>query len=213
MASVDLQNFRQEYSKGVLIEESLPEEPFPLLLQWLEEAVQAGISEPNAFTLATADSSGQPHARIVLLKEVVVPFLFFYTNYESAKGVEIAQNPKVSATFWWRELERQLRVEGTAQKASEEKSNTYFLSRPYGSQIGAWASPQSQPIKREELMSRWQLYMEKFAEGEVPRPPYWGGYQILPHYVEFWQGRPNRLHDRIIYRRRGTSWEKYRIAP
>lgn len=210
---IDWQALRREYKQATLSEADTPEEPFPLLLRWLEEAVQAQVPEPNAFVLATADATGQPHARVVLLKGVEPPYLYFYTHYESAKGQEIAQNPRVAATFWWESLERQLRVEGLAEKAPSEVSDAYFATRPYGSQIGAWASPQSRPISRAALEQQWAAYAAQYPEGQVPRPPYWGGYRIRIQRVEFWQGRPSRLHDRIVYWQEGGRWHKVRLAP
>jgi pyridoxamine 5'-phosphate oxidase len=213
MDSIDLARLRQEYRKAALEEALAPDEPFSLLSQWLSEAVQAEIAEPNACVLATVDPTGQPHARVVLLKGLDPPFLYFYTNYQSAKGQEIAQNPRVALTFWWEPLERQVRVEGIARKVPEAVSEAYFQSRPYGSQIGAWASPQSQPIARDTLIALWEEYSRRYPEGQVPRPPHWGGYQVHPHLIEFWQGRPNRLHDRILYRLEGERWAKLRLAP
>ncbi len=211
--ALDLARLRQEYTLAQLEEHELSEEPFALMQRWLQEAIQAQVPEPNAFALATADAQGQPHVRIVLLKGFEPPYLYFYTNYESAKAKEMAQNPRVAATFWWEPLQRQLRVEGRVEKAPEAISEAYFASRPYGSQIGAWASPQSQPISRPELEARWQAYQQQFPPGAVPRPPYWGGYRILPERIEFWQGRPNRLHDRIVYARSEGRWVRYRLAP
>ncbi|MCX8111873.1 MAG: pyridoxamine 5'-phosphate oxidase [Bacteroidia bacterium] len=206
-------SLRRQYSQAPLREEQTPSDPYNLLKQWLSEAVAAQLLEPNAFTLATVDKEGQPHARIVLLKGMEPPYLYFYTNYESAKAQEIADNARVAATFWWDVLERQVRIEGWAEKAPPEVSDIYFATRPYGSQIGAWASPQSHPISLAELEQRWAEYCQRYPEGKVPRPPHWGGYRIIPRRIEFWQGRPNRLHDRIVYIRRGDSWHKQRLAP
>lgn len=213
MADLDLANLRRQYAQGALEEGSAPSDPFILLRRWLEEAVAAQMIEPNAFLLATVDKEGQPHARVLLLKGFEPPFLYFYTNYESAKAQEMADNSRVAATFWWDVLERQVRIEGRVEKAPTDISDAYFASRPYESQIGAWASPQSQPINKETLTRRWEEYARRYPEKPVPRPPYWGGYRLLPHRIEFWQGRPSRLHDRLVYIRRGEIWEKLRLAP
>lgn len=213
MADIDLANLRRQYTQASLSEDAAPADPFALLRQWLEEAIAAQLLEPNAFMLATADKAGQPHARVVLLKGLEPPYLYFYTNYESAKAQEMAENPRVAATFWWDVLERQVRIEGHVEKAPAAVSDAYFATRPYGSQIGAWASPQSRPITAAELQARWAEYSQKYPEGNVPRPPYWGGYRIIPHRMEFWQGRPNRFHDRILYLRQGETWQKQRLAP
>ncbi len=212
-APIDLARLRQEYTLARLEDEDLPPDPFPLVERWLQEAIQAQVPEPNAFALATVDGEGQPHVRIVLLKGFEPPYFYFYTHYESAKAQDLAQNPKVAATFWWEPLQRQLRVEGQAEKAPPEVSDAYFASRPYGSQIGAWASPQSRPISRQELEERWRLYQQKFPSGAVPRPAHWGGYRILAQRIEFWQGRPHRLHDRILYVLSQGQWNRSRLAP
>ncbi|MCS7152651.1 MAG: pyridoxamine 5'-phosphate oxidase [Bacteroidia bacterium] len=213
MGDLDLASLRRQYTQASLSESEAPADPFVLLRRWLEEAISAQLIEPNAFMLATVDETGQPHARVLLLKGFEPPYLYFYTNYESAKAREMELNPKVGATFWWDVLERQVRIEGVVEKAPPEVSDAYFATRPYESQIGAWASPQSQPITREALEARWKEYAQRYPAKEVPRPPYWGGYRLIPHRIEFWQGRPNRLHDRILYVRRGEKWEKQRLAP
>ncbi|MEN3040089.1 MAG: pyridoxamine 5'-phosphate oxidase [Bacteroidia bacterium] len=213
MADLDLANLRRQYSQGALDEQSAPSDPFILLQQWIEEAISSQFMEPNAFVLSTVDSEGQPHARVVLLKGFEPPYLYFYTNYESAKAREIGMNPRVAATFWWDALERQVRIEARVEKAPAAISDAYFASRPYESQIGAWASPQSQPITKEALLERWKAYAEQYPEKSVPRPPYWGGYRLIPHRIEFWQGRPNRLHDRLVYWREGENWKRIRLAP
>ncbi|MCX7606690.1 MAG: pyridoxamine 5'-phosphate oxidase [Bacteroidia bacterium] len=213
MENLELAHLRQEYQKAALDEETAPLDPFILLHQWMREALRAELAEPNAFVLATTDKEGQPHARVVLLKGIESPYLYFYTNYTSAKGEEIAHNPRVAGVFWWEPLERQLRIEGIAEKAPEAVSDAYFATRPYGSQIAAWASPQSQVISTAELRKRWSEYATRYPEGEVPRPPHWGGYRIHVHQIEFWQGRPSRLHDRLRYTYVGDKWIKVRLAP
>lgn len=181
---------------------------------WFAEAQTSKAIEVNAMTLATVDATGQPHARIVLLKGIEDETFVFYTNYHSHKGEEIAANSKVSLVFFWRELERQVRIEGTAQKVAPETSDEYFHSRPIGSQLGAWSSPQSQVIPDRSVLEVNYLKFEKeFGTEYVPRPEHWGGYAITPHLIEFWQGRSNRMHDRVLFTKDGTSWQKSRLAP
>jgi len=180
---------------------------------WFQEAIDSAALEPNAMTLSTATSSGVPSSRVVLLKGVDEGFVF-YTNYESKKGQQLAANPHACLNFFWPELERQIRVEGIVAKVSSQESDQYFDSRPFKSRIGAHASPQSQRIeKRDVLKNIAEELLKRFTEGAVPRPEHWGGYRLLPHYMEFWQGRASRLHDRICYEQVNNRWEKYRVAP
>lgn len=214
MGDLELASLRRAYQGKLLDESNTPPEPFSLFKEWLEQAIEVQILEPNAFVLSTVDAAGQPHARVVLLKGFQPPYIYFYTNYQSAKADDIVQNPRVAATFWWDVLERQVRMEGIAEKAPAELSDEYFSSRPYESQLSAWASPQSQRITRRELETLWENYLRYFHTNPIPRPPHWGGYQIRVVRVEFWQGRPGRLHDRIVYEETKEGlWEKYRLAP
>ena len=182
---------------------------------WLEEAIQAEVAEPTAMVLSTVNAKGRPSARVVLLKDVSEQGLSFYTNYNSRKGRELDENPFAAVTIFWPALERQVRIEGKVVKLPPEASDTYFHSRPKGSQIGAWASPQSQEIEsREALEEEDRKHTEQFKSAEViPRPPHWGGYQLQPDRIEFWQGRPNRLHDRIVYEQQLNNWQIKRLAP
>lgn len=198
-----------------LVEQFLPPEPLDFFLQWYEEAIACGIVLPNAMTLATAGADAKPSARMVLLKGVDRRGFVFYTNYESRKGCELRDNPHAALVFHWQAQERQVRVEGTVQKISERESDEYFRTRPRGSQIGAAISPQSRVIAgREELLARFSHAEKEFETSEVPRPPGWGGYMLTPSVVEFWQGGPDRCHDRIAYRRSpGGAWKMERLAP
>ncbi len=184
---------------------------------WLQEALAAKADEPTAMTVSTCDLQGKPSARVVLLKELSAEGFVFYTNYQSRKGQQLAQNPYAAITFFWPVLERQVRIEGVVKQVSGEISDAYFQSRPKGSQIGAWASPQSQEINgREVLETLEQEMQQKFIADEVlPRPAHWGGYVVIPERLEFWQGRPNRLHDRLEYVKdqNGTDWKIKRLAP
>jgi len=188
--------------------------PFEQFHQWLREAISAEALEVNAMTLSTLHADGYPNGRVVLLKELDYGFVFF-SNYQSEKGQELENHPKASLTFFWPELERQVRVMGTVEKISESQSDEYFLSRPKGSQIGAWASPQSHKIRsREVLEERLKEMQLRFEEEKLVRPPHWGGYRVLPHKIEFWQGRPSRLHDRILYEKNEAgAWTISRLAP
>ncbi|MEJ8756536.1 pyridoxamine 5'-phosphate oxidase [Pontibacter sp. H259] len=207
---------RRNYSMQSLTEASVAKDPVSQFKVWMEEAIAAETTEPTAMVLSTVNSAGRPSARVVLLKEINASGFVFFTNYQSRKGQDLQANPFGALTFFWAELERQVRVEGRIQKIDATASDAYFHSRPKGSQIGAWASPQSQPIKdREELEKADAAYTSKFEATEIiPRPEHWGGYILLPEVVEFWQGRPNRLHDRIVYEKQADSnWQLKRLAP
>jgi pyridoxamine 5'-phosphate oxidase len=212
--NLPLADLRQDYKLAGLTEAQSLSDPFQQFSLWFEQALNAELLEPNAMTLATIDSNGSPNARIVLLKGFSENGLIFHTNYDSAKGQNIAANPQVALVFWWGELERQVRIEGTAEKVSAEDSDSYFSSRPLNSQIGSWASTQSQVVSsREELESRFAHYQEKFNNQPIPRPENWGGYRVVPYVFEFWQGRPSRLHDRLRYRLSNQQWIRERLCP
>lgn len=206
--------YRKDYTTAGLSEDVAGDDPFELFLQWFDEAVTAGLHEPNAMTLATATPDGKPSARVILLKGLDATGFTFFTNYNSRKGNEIEQNPHAALVFLWHELERQVRVEGSVVVSSAAESDEYYAVRPLGSRLGAWASPQSAVIAgREVLEQQQQELMAKHADGIVPRPPHWGGYRVVPAAIEFWQGRPSRLHDRIRFRRSNKVWVRERLAP
>lgn len=212
--AAQLADLREEYQRGELHRDDLPADPGEMLRAWLETAQREGLLEPNAMSLATVDAEGQPHVRTVLLKGMDARGLVFYTNYESAKAHQITANPKVSVCFPWIALERQAVVDGIAEKVPTTESLKYFLSRPLGSRLGAWSSPQSQVITSRSLLeAKLAEVKRKFSSGEVPLPDFWGGYRIVPTRFEFWQGRRNRLHDRFQYTRSGDTWEIARLAP
>lgn len=189
-------------------------DPFELLLRWRDEALARGLTEPDAMTLATATPDGRPSARVVLFRGLSGGGLRFFTNYESRKGRELEANPHAALLFHWAELGRQVRVEGTVERLSPEESDEYFHARPRGNQLGAWASPQSRLIaSREELLARQAEAAARFGHGEIPRPPYWGGFRVVPHAWEFWTAGADRLHDRVLYVRREGGWEVSRVAP
>jgi pyridoxamine 5'-phosphate oxidase len=220
MTDAELADLRQTYTQRTLHEADVLPDPVQQFRQWLDEAVAAQLPEPAALTLATVDAaSGQPSQRVLLLKGLPNDAGFlFYSNYDSRKGHELAGQPLAALNFFWPGLERQVRVEGQVEKAAEDVSTAYFQSRPRSSQVGAWASPQSQVIgNRDELEQREHEVAARFADlgpGEpLPRPPHWGGYVLRPTRVEFWQGRPSRLHDRLVYERAGESWHISRLAP
>lgn len=215
MSKQDLSKIRREYTSSQLDEKSVDKNPFVEFEKWMDAAIKSEVGEPTAMNLATATADGKPSSRIVLLKEVNSRGFVFYTNYQSQKGLEIENNPFGCLNFYWVPLERQIRIEGVIDKVSAEESDAYFKTRPRGSQLGAWTSPQSQRIaNREILINRNKEIEERFKDQEVPRPAQWGGYILVPNLLEFWQGRESRLHDRIQYRLlEGDKWEINRIAP
>lgn len=209
-----LRDIRTNYQKYELTESSIQKNPLMQLTKWLEEAVKEKVQEPTAMVLSTVDSVGNPESRVVLLKDLNAVGLVFYTNYESKKGWQIKTNKHVSVVFFWPELERQVRIKGIAEKISTEDSEAYFLSRPVDSQLGAWASPQSRVIEsRNVLEENYRYYQEYFKSNKITKPPHWGGYLIRPEYFEFWQGRSNRLHDRLEFIHAKDSWQINRLAP
>ena len=210
-----LAEMRQEYSSGGLTEAEAGTDPFALFRRWFEQAVAAGLHEPNAFALATATPEGSPSVRLVLLKLLDARGFTFFTNFDSRKGNEMAANPAVALVFPWHALERQVRVKGMVEVVTPEESDSYFATRPLGSRLGAWASAQSREIPdRAFLEAQHAELMAKYPDGNVPRPANWGGYRVLPTVFEFWQGRPSRLHDRIQFTRQADgSWRRCRLSP
>lgn len=211
---MDIASIRREYTLKSLEIPEVSQDPYAQFHRWFGESVKAEVLEVNAMTLSTLGSNGFPNARIVLLKELDHGFVFF-SNYSSEKGQELANSPKAALTFFWPELERQVRVMGTVEKISEVQSDLYFSTRPLGSQLGAWASPQSTKISsREVLEEELAALRDEFSQQPMKRPPHWGGYRVLPIRIEFWQGRPSRLHDRILYEKGETgNWRISRLAP
>lgn len=207
-----LADLRQSYDKNTLLESEVAASPFDQFSSWFDEALAAKVPEPNAMTLATVDPKGRPSARIVLVKGADARGFVFYTNYESRKGLDLAGNPSACVLFFWQQLERQIRIEGRVEKAAPAESDAYFHSRPLGSRIGAWASHQSQPVTREQLEAQEREFEQRYGDAP-PRPPQWGGYRLVPDRFEFWQGRPSRLHDRLVYELDGGSWCIVRLAP
>lgn len=209
-----LRDIRTNYMKFELSESSVQKDPFSQLSLWLNDAVSEKIQEPTAMILSTIDQHGNPESRVVLLKELKAEGLVFYTNYNSKKGQQLAENKHVSVVFFWPELERQIRIKGVAEKISENESEEYFQSRPIDSQLGAWASPQSQIIESRQILDENYSYcQEYFRNNELKKPPHWGGFLIRPEYFEFWQGRSNRLHDRIEFCLYENQWKIQRLAP
>ena len=209
-----IHSIRTDYRKAELHENDVHPNALSQFASWFEEALKAEVMEPNAMTLSTVSEMGQPNSRIVLLKGLDDQGFVFFTNYQSQKGKELEANKQVSLLFFWPELERQVRVLGTVERVADMDSDTYFQSRPFGSQLGAWASPQSSRIdSRETIEQNIEQIRLKFNEQAVPRPDHWGGYRVMPSQMEFWQGRANRLHDRIVYKMDNLAWEIYRIAP
>ncbi|MEY4611626.1 MAG: Pyridoxal 5-phosphate synthase [Bacteroidota bacterium] len=210
---MNLAALRENYQKGELLESTVAPNPIDQFKIWFQEASNAKVPEPNAMFLSTVGHDHKPSGRIVLLKHIGEGFSFF-TNYHSRKGAELAHHAQASLTFFWGELERQVRIEGKVYKMSEVLSTEYFHQRPRESQLGAWVSDQSQRVEsREYLENRYAELAHQYAGKEIPKPAHWGGYELMPDYVEFWQGRPSRLHDRVVYEKQEQEWERYRIAP
>ena len=209
-----LRDIRANYKKDELSESSVKEDPFKQFAVWLDDALREKIQEPTAMVLSTLDQAGNPDSRVVLLKELTSEGLIFFTNYNSKKGQQISVNQHISAVFFWAETERQVRIKGITEKIPEQNSEAYFLSRPLESQLGAWASPQSQVIESRKILDdNYTRYQKYFQNHEIKKPPHWGGFLIRPVYFEFWQGRPNRLHDRLEYILSGDDWIIHRLAP
>ncbi len=205
---------RVDYKKHKLEEEDVNKNPIFQFEKWFQDAKDANVHEPYAMTLATANKAGQPTARIVLMRKFDEKGFVFYTNYLSRKGNDILENPKAGLLFFWQDLERQVRIEGVLEKDTEQESDMYFQSRPHESKIGAWTSEQGKVIaNRKVLEERFLEYSEKYPDEFVPRPPHWGGYLLRPTAIEFWQGRPSRLHDRILFTLENSVWKMERLAP
>jgi pyridoxamine 5'-phosphate oxidase len=211
---VDAASLRREYTRAGLDKADVDSDPVVQFNAWFEKTIEANLHEPNAMIVATATPDGRPSARTVLLKGYDERGFVFYTNYEGRKAGELEANPACALLFYWGELERQVRIEGRAGRISDEESDAYFTGRPRGSRIGAWASEQSRPVENRSALEERVLALEaEYEGGEVPRPPFWGGYRVEPEVVEFWQGRESRLHDRIVYRRSGDGWRIERLQP
>lgn len=209
----NIADIRKDYQLAILDEQVTGDDPFAFFEHWFAEAQIANVDEVNAMTLATVNASGKPHARIVLLKGIDNGGFVFFTNYTSEKGKDISENNQVSIVFFWKELERQVCIEGIAQKVSAEESDAYFNSRPENSKLGAWSSPQSQIIQSRDVIEKnYNHYKEKFSDN-IPRPEHWGGYRVYPSAIEFWQGRSSRMHDRILFTLIDNQWQRHRIAP
>jgi len=205
---------RREYRGQALLESHAPAAPLPLLRRWLRDALQRGFLEPNAMTLATVDARGRPRARMVLLKQADARGLTFYSNLQSAKARELNGRPHAALVLWWPELHRQVRVEGRVARVSAAESDAYFATRPRGAQLGAWASPQSRVVRSRAALERnLAAARARFEGADVPRPPHWGGFRLVPRAIEFWQGRPDRMHDRLRYARAAGGWRRARLGP
>jgi pyridoxamine 5'-phosphate oxidase len=214
VSGADLQRLRKEYTRAGLTEADADPDPIEQFRKWFDEALAADLHEPNAMTLATAAPDGRPSARVVLLKGYDERGFVFYTSYEGRKSRELEENPRCALVFYWSELERQIRIEGRAGRVSEEESDAYYGSRPRGSRLSAWVSAQSRPVEDRGALEKrlWELEAE-YEGREIPRPPFWGGYRVEPEAIEFWQGRENRMHDRLLYRLSGGGWRMQRLQP
>ena len=211
---MDISDLRREYMYAGLSRDEIDDDPIKQFEQWFLDAQENGLDNPNALSLATADASGMPSVRTVLLKAFDEKGFVFYTNYGSRKARDLAANPQAAMLFHWLEFDRQVKIQGSVEKVSTAESLKYFSSRPHGSQIGAWCSEQSSPIgSRTLLVQAYESMKKKFAEGEVPLPDFWGGYRVIPQRIEFWQGRENRLHDRFEYQLDAGRWLIQRLAP
>ncbi len=209
-----LNQIRHEFTSQALNEKAAGDSPVKLYAKWLEEAVGAQVLDPKAMVVSTVSKNGKPSSRVVYNRGINETGFKFFTNYDSRKGHDLEANPFVSVNVFWSEMERQIRMEGKVSKLSEEDSDTYFHDRPRDSQIGAWASAQSQKVVDRTELEKWVKHFNKKFDGvDVPRPPHWGGYLIEATYFEFWQGRPARLHDRIVFEKTDSDWNKYRVAP
>lgn len=209
-----INTLRHDFSKQTLDKKDVNNNPFVQFEKWIKEAIEAQVNEPNAMTLCTATKEGKPSARIVLLRNFTEDGFIYYTNYTSRKGIEISDNPNCAILFFWPELERQIRIEGEVQKQTSEESDLYFNTRPRESKIGAWTSSQSKVISdREVLNKEFEINSNKYPTDMIPRPVFWGGFVVKPLTIEFWQGRPNRLHDRILYTKENNNWKIDRLAP
>jgi pyridoxamine 5'-phosphate oxidase len=210
---MDLAALRQDYARESLTERDVDPDPIRQFERWFHQALQAGMIEPNAMSLATSTPDGRPSARMVLLKGVDANGFVFFTDYRSRKGRELDANPHVSLCFWWDALQRQVRISGRASRVAAAESADYHRTRPHGSRIGAWASHQSAPLASRDTLEREVDRLTKLHPDEVPLPPHWGGYRVTPEEMEFWQGRPSRLHDRIVYTRKADGWTIGRLSP